>query len=287
MKKILALAALLGVAGAATVADAAPAAATLVSVTSYSNNGSLAWNLSLDTSTWTFDTVTGTAVETGGTYSALTKAGVLLLMRHTMTGVTLGNFSPTGATWACIEGNFGQAVGASVCGNYNIGTNLTNESTYTPTTTGATVTIGGDDGIVGPPQTLVNSFSTMTAFLVAGAPAGSQRYCLSNTNASVAADKCLTLDPASPNASSGYDFLFEVSAVQVPATVVIGGCDSGVPNYNVVPGTTLNDAIGQCPTTNHGKFVSCVSALTNEWKRAGLITGAQKGAIMGCAAKAH
>jgi hypothetical protein len=49
----------------------------------------------------------------------------------------------------------------------------------------------------------------------------------------------------------------------------------------------LNDAIGQCPTTNRGKFASCVSALTNQWKRAGLITGAQKDAIMGCAAKAH
>jgi hypothetical protein len=77
--------------------------------------------------------------------------------------------------------------------------------------------------------------------------------------------------------------------IPIPPTVVIGACDSGVPNYDVVPGTTLNDAIAQCAATakNHGSFVECVSALTNGWEKVGLITGAQKGAIMPCAAKAH
>jgi hypothetical protein len=35
-----------------------------------------------------------------------------------------------------------------------------------------------------------------------------------------------------------------------------------------------------------GEFVRCVSNLANDWKEAGLITGAQKGAIMSCAAHA-
>jgi hypothetical protein len=37
---------------------------------------------------------------------------------------------------------------------------------------------------------------------------------------------------------------------------------------------------------NHGDFVNEVVKLTNEWKKAGLITGAQKGAIQSCAASA-
>ena len=171
MKKSIPIATLMGVTGVmglASDADAAGVYATLISVTSYSPNGSAAWDGSLDTSTWTFDTVTGIAVQTGGTYSRLTKAGATPLMRHTMTGVTLKNGAPTGATWACIEGNFGTVVGASICGNYNFGTNLTNESTYTPSVTGSTVTRGGDDGIIGPSQSLVNSYSTMLKTFVSG-----------------------------------------------------------------------------------------------------------------------
>jgi len=35
---------------------------------------------------------------------------------------------------------------------------------------------------------------------------------------------------------------------------------------------------------NHGKFVSCVSKAGNALKKAGLITGAQKGQLTSCAA---
>jgi hypothetical protein len=65
--------------------------------------------------------------------------------------------------------------------------------------------------------------------------------------------------------------------------VVIAGCDSGVPNHVLPDNSTFNDKIAHCPTTIRGKFVQCVSKLTNEWRRAGLVTGAQKGAIMRCA----
>ena len=115
MKKSLPLAALLGatsLVGLLPDADAAPLAATLLSVKLYSNSGPSTWNGSLDTSTWTFDAVTGTAVQTGGTYSRQMKAGSSPLMRHTMTGVTLSSGAATGATWACIEGNFGPAIAA-------------------------------------------------------------------------------------------------------------------------------------------------------------------------------
>jgi len=70
------------------------------------------------------------------------------------------------------------------------------------------------------------------------------------------------------------------------ATVVIDGCETGVANHVFPSGCGFNDLIASCAASagNHGQFVSCVSALTNEWKQAGLISGAQKGAIVSCAA---
>jgi hypothetical protein len=75
-------------------------------------------------------------------------------------------------------------------------------------------------------------------------------------------------------------------------TVIIDGCDTGVPNtfFSSGPnaGCTISDLIRRCAADagNHGGFVSCVSHLTNELKNDGLITGSQKGAIMSCAANA-
>ncbi len=242
MKKVLAVAALLGV---ATVADAAPVAATLVSVATYSPNGASVFNRTLDTSTWTFDAATGTAAQTGGTYSGLVKVGATPLYRTTMTGATLSSGPAVAATWACLEGGFGSIVGASICGNYNFGPNLENESTYTPTVVGATVTQGGDDGIIGPPQTLANSFSAMTVFALAGAPVGFQRYCLSNTNATDLAERCAT--PASVPPTSGYDFVFEapqpaeavddgpIAVTEGVATVIpVGANDTGFTDPSTV-----------------------------------------------------
>lgn len=37
--------------------------------------------------------------------------------------------------------------------------------------------------------------------------------------------------------------------------------------------------------SNHGGFVSAVAALADCWKKAGLITGRQQGAIVSCAAR--
>ena len=71
-------------------------------------------------------------------------------------------------------------------------------------------------------------------------------------------------------------------------TIVIDGCDSGVDNTLGADGCTLSDLIGECAVgvNNHGQFVRCVSHLTNDLKKAGLISGSDKGAIMSCAAQA-
>ena len=49
------------------------------------------------------------------------------------------------------------------------------------------------------------------------------------------------------------------------ATVVIDGCDSGVTNQVFSDGCSFLDLIAACAANakNHGKFVSCVSKLTN------------------------
>ncbi|ETW99469.1 MAG: hypothetical protein ETSY2_40785 [Candidatus Entotheonella gemina] len=75
---------------------------------------------------------------------------------------------------------------------------------------------------------------------------------------------------------------------ELSATVVIDGCDSGVTNDLFDDGCTMSDLIMECAdgASNHGHFVSCVSQLTNAWKKEGRISGREKGAIQRCAAQA-
>jgi hypothetical protein len=70
--------------------------------------------------------------------------------------------------------------------------------------------------------------------------------------------------------------------------ILIDGCETGVDNHLLSDGCTISDRIAECAAgaKNHGKFVSCVARPTNALKKAGIITGQQKGAIQGCAAQA-
>ena len=70
-------------------------------------------------------------------------------------------------------------------------------------------------------------------------------------------------------------------------TISIYTCDSGVENLLLDDGCSLNDLIAECDHTliNHGMFVSCVSRLTNGWKKEGWISLKEKGAIQRCAAQ--
>jgi len=72
-------------------------------------------------------------------------------------------------------------------------------------------------------------------------------------------------------------------------TIIIDDCDSRVKNQLFNDGCTMSDLIVECSDNvkNHGKFVSCVSHLTNDWKKERLITGREKGAIQRCAAKSN
>lgn len=72
----------------------------------------------------------------------------------------------------------------------------------------------------------------------------------------------------------------------ISAEVMIDGCSTGVDNVFVTQCSTMMDLITDCAAgaSNHGQFVSCVAALSNEWKHAGLISGREHGKIMRCAA---
>jgi len=82
--------------------------------------------------------------------------------------------------------------------------------------------------------------------------------------------------------------LSDIMAAGCLATVTIDGCDTGVVDQLVDDCNTISGKIAQCAAeaSNHGKFVSCVSAFTNELKKAGGITGKERGKIVSCAAKA-
>jgi len=84
------------------------------------------------------------------------------------------------------------------------------------------------------------------------------------------------------------DDLDECSDSDLSETVVIDGCDSGVENILVEDGCTISDLIAELGegAKNHGKFVSGVSKLLNQLKKAGIISGKDKGAVQSCAAMA-
>jgi hypothetical protein len=70
------------------------------------------------------------------------------------------------------------------------------------------------------------------------------------------------------------------------ATVVIDGCDSGVPNAPT-SNSCIANVIQTCNgAANHGGFVSCVAHVTNDLLGGGIITGQQKSKLQSCAARA-
>lgn len=69
--------------------------------------------------------------------------------------------------------------------------------------------------------------------------------------------------------------------------VMIGSCDSTVTNELFSDGCTIKDLINKAATSanNHGDFVSSIAHLGDSLKGAGLISGAQKGALQSCVAQ--
>jgi hypothetical protein len=238
-KTALSIAMLLGM-GSVGVAHAAPAVATMVSVGSYGRNSTTpgVWTTTAaDTAIWTFDTDTNTLAVASGTYARMARVGPTPLMTHTMAGVSLSAGTATASSWSCTEGSFGSAIGAHICGNYVFGSNAINESIYTPSTTGATVTIGGDDISRGAPQTLANSYSGFgPAVAVAGAAAGFQRYTFSN-----GADLVPGFGDALTGFDTGYLFTFDIALAPPVATAIDDSPINTAPSVPTVIPVGAND----------------------------------------------
>ena len=73
------------------------------------------------------------------------------------------------------------------------------------------------------------------------------------------------------------------------ATMILEGRDSGVANILTNNGCTVADRIKHFGDNalNYDAFVSEVAPYLNSLKKAGLITGRPKGAIMSCAENAN
>ena len=70
-------------------------------------------------------------------------------------------------------------------------------------------------------------------------------------------------------------------------TVIVKGCDSGVPNALFPDGCTMSDLIQNCwdSSKNHGAFVSCAGHYIDEWYNLGLMTNAERRDIKTCIMK--
>jgi len=87
--------------------------------------------------------------------------------------------------------------------------------------------------------------------------------------------------------TAGHALVADAVRTALAQTVVIGGCDSGVPDVLAGGGFTISELIAQAAAgaRNHGQFVSRVASITNGLVTGGVLSGRQKGAIQSCAGK--
>jgi len=74
---------------------------------------------------------------------------------------------------------------------------------------------------------------------------------------------------------------------QMGETVTIGPCDAGVLNVVFEDGCTMADMLAECggDPQNHGDFVTCVNETARTWREDRILSGAEFGKIVSCAAK--
>jgi len=93
------------------------------------------------------------------------------------------------------------------------------------------------------------------------------------------------------NSVNGDSFLhlnFGAARILGELNVLIDGCDTGLTDIGLADGSTLSELITECAdrATNHGQFVSCISQVTEDLKRAGVITVQQRSVMRRCASRA-
>ena len=137
----------------------------------------------------------------------------------------------------------------------------------------------------------VHYFDTFS--LVSGAIANPGAYGLTNVT-----DPCLGDSIcADPSSYLFWDVVHPTTTVHaivadamqdgLERTVIIGRCDSGVPDVLAGGGFTISELIAQADhgTKRHDRFERAVASITNGLVESGVISGRQKGAIQSCAAR--
>lgn len=153
-----------------TAANAVVLNMTLVGTVSESNMGPSTAIVSSSTATWTYDTVTDVLTATGlyKEQTQITPTPGQLFTHNVVDLVVGGGAAATATSYSCVEGSFGGTVGASLCGNYNFGTDFANDSTASwGPGTAFSRTIGGDDMSIGPMQDL-SQYDGMSSSNVCG-----------------------------------------------------------------------------------------------------------------------
>ena len=86
-----------------------------------------------------------------------------------------------------------------------------------------------------------------------------------------------------------FDVDDECPDSQAADLIVIGDCESELPNQVFPDGCTMMDRIAECEADarNHGAFVSCVGDLVDQWSDEEAIDPTDKGDIIRCAAQAE
>lgn len=160
---------------------------------------------------------------------------------------------------------------------YSNGEESNDEFEYTDIVDSATLGFSGD---INGPETLSVSFDTVAARYVK----------IYFDGYGVAIDEVEVFGSGPDADGDGIsDDVDNCPESNLEQAIIIVGCDSGVENFLFEDGCTkMSDLIAKCAAgaKNHGKFVSCVSHLTNDWKKQKLISGKEKGAIQSCAAQA-
>ncbi len=122
-----------------------------------------------------------------------------------------------------------------------------------------------------------NIISTNSATLGAGV-VGCVSIPLSGEGINSAVVSSIGLAPNSVNLIN-IDFCFQES------TVLMGTCDSGVPNLQLSDGIYMSDLIAELESggyKNLGQTVRSYNDLLNSWVNNGIITGEQKSLILNC-----